>query len=570
MRNPLGAAAVLIAISGCSRSKAPATRAAEPVPTAAENGAHVGEPPGAVAAWSEGAMLFDGLGTHHREVTTQSQEAQTYFDQGLRLLYGFNHDESTRSFARAAEIDPTCAMCYWGVAVTLGPNYNVPMLADRAPVAWEALQQAQRHASRGSEVEQALIAALGTRYRGPEPLTPAAMQPYNIAYAQAMRRVAEQFPDDLDVATLTAEAMMDVNPWQLWTRDGTPAEGTKEIVALLESVLARDPSHPGANHYYIHAIEASPRPERALPSAQRLPGLMPGAGHVVHMPAHIFQRVGRYEEASAHNARAAEVDLAYMKKVKPPGYYPMYLAHNYGFLAYSESMRGRKEPSLRASRESAKHMPPEMLAMMPGMDFFASLPLLVMVRFGTWDELLDEPRPQAKYQVMTALWLHAHGFALAATGRLEEARAELGELRKLQRELPADLRAGNNAAADLAHVAAQVLEARIAQAEQRPEALGLWAEAVALGDQLGYSEPADWFYPIRHYYGAALLEAGNYQEAESVYREDLRQHPRNGWALFGLWKALEGQGKAEDAGAAKVAFEEAWEDADVELTSTAF
>jgi tetratricopeptide (TPR) repeat protein len=396
------------------------------------------------------------------------------------------------------------------------------------------------------------------------------MQPYNIAYAQAMREVAQQFPDDLDVATLTAEAMMDVKPWQLWTRDGTPAEGTKEIVALLESVLARDPNHAGANHYYIHAIEASAQPERALPSARRLAGLMPGAGHVVHMPAHIFQRVGEYETASAHNARAAEVDLAYMKKVKPPGYYPMYLAHNYGFLAYSESMRGRKEPSLRASRESAKHMPPEMLAMMPGMDFFASLPLLVMVRFGTWDELLDEPRPQPKYQVMTALWLHAHGFALAATGRIDEARAELDELLELQRELPADLRAGNNAATDLARVAAQVLEARIAQAEQRPEALGLWAEAVALGDQLGYSEPADWFYPIRHYHGAALLETRKYAEAESVYREDLRHNPRNGWALFGLWKSLEGQGKVGETAAAKAAFDEAWKDADIELTSTAF
>ena len=472
------------------------------------------------------AVPIDDLGMYHRRVTTSSPEAQSYFDQGLRLLYGFNHDEAARSFAKAASLDPTCALCFWGVSIALGPNYNVPMLADRSKLAWETLQAAILVAPRAAPVEQALIDALRRRYKGPEHLTPEEQQPYTEAYAAAMRDVAARFEDDLDVQTLFAESLMDIRPWGLWTLQGQPTAHTQEIVDTLEGVLAKDANHPGANHYYIHAVEASKHPERALPSADRLAGLMPGAGHVVHMPAHIYQRVGRYADASEHNRRAAAVDLASMAKVAPWGYYAMYLGHNYGFLSFSASMEGRSAESLSAARASAKALPPEMLDMMPGMDFFVSEPILAMVRFGKFDELLAEPRPDARYRVLTALWLHGHGMALAAKGRIEQAWIDHAELLALAASASPDLRAGNNHAKDVMDVAARVLKARIVEKMGGSEALALWQDAVSAADELAYSEPADWFYPVRHYLGAALLRAGKHVEAEAVYREDLVRNPR--------------------------------------------
>ena len=522
-------------------------------------------------AWlARTAVLLPDLGTHHRRVTTRSPEAQTYFDQGLRLLYAFNHDEATRSFAKAAALDTECAMCFWGASITLGPNYNVPMLPERSVMAWEALQRAIAAAPKGTPVERALIAALAKRYKGPEPVDAAAMRPYTEAYAAAMREVARQFPDDDDVQVLFAEALMNVHPWSLWSLTGEPAELTPEIVATLEKVLARSPEHPGANHYYIHAVEASKSPERAIASADRLAGLMPGAGHIVHMPAHIYQRVGRYADASAHNRRAAEVDLATMARVEPWGYYAMYLGHNYGFLSFSASMEGRSVESLSAARDAAKALPPGMMDMMPGMDFLAAAPIFAMVRFGKFDELLAEPRPDPQYQVHTALWLHGHGMALAAKGRFEEARQELSELRRLKDAVKPELRAGNNAATDVIEVAARVLEARIAEKQGKPEARAMWAAAVAKADTLAYSEPNDWFYPVRHYLGAALLTARKYADAEAVFREDLARNPENGWALFGLLKALRAQNEKKEAAAVEARFQKAWARADISLTTTAF
>jgi tetratricopeptide (TPR) repeat protein len=519
-------------------------------------------------AWAKGAFLFDDLGTLHRAITTSSQEAQQYFDQGLRLTYGFNHDEATRSFARAAELDPQCASCFWGVALTLGPNYNAPMLPDRAVVAWAALERAKAFAPRASRVEQALIGALAKRYKGPQPLEPPAQQPFSEAYAAAMTEVANQFPDDLDVQVLYAESKMDTNPWKLWSHDGKPAPGTDEIITTLESVLARDPNHPGANHYYIHTIEPSPHPERALPSAERMAALLPDAGHTVHMPAHIFQRVGRYADAAETNRRAIAADRKYLAKTTPPGYYPMYLGHNYGFLAFAASMEGRGDEALAAARESAKAIPPQMLSMMPGMDFFVSEPLLVMVRFARWDELIKEPRPEPKYPVLTALWLHAHGMALAARGRLDEAAKDHDELMQLREKTPVDVIAGLNPAKDLMAVAGKILEARLVEAQKKGNALALWAEAVKLVDGLAYSEPADWFYPVRHFYGAALLTAGKPKEAEAVYREDLQRNPKNGWSLCGLAQALKAQKRRADASAAEAEFKKAWEHADTKLTAS--
>jgi tetratricopeptide (TPR) repeat protein len=527
-------------------------------------------PPPSVTAIAKGALLLDGLGAYRKPVTVAFGEATQYFDQGLRLTYAFNHDEAARSYARAAELDPSCAMCFWGTALVLGPNYNVPMLPERSRAAWEALERARALAPRTTEVEQALIGALAHRYKGPEPLDAKAMQPFTVAYADAMRDVADRFPDDVDVQVLAAEARMDVNPWKLWSLDGKPAPGTEEIVGRLERVLARVPTHVGANHYYIHAVEASSHPEKALPSAERLSALMPGAGHTVHMPAHIFQRVGRYADASAANAKAADVDVAYIELAKPTGYYPMYLGHNYGFLSFSASMEGRSATSLSAARDAAKALPPAMIDMMPGMDFFIAEPLLAMVRFGRWDELLAEPRPESKYLVLSAFWLHGHGMALAAKGKLKDARREHDELVALRGMTPPDLMANQSKATDVVAVAAKVLEARIATLEKKPNALALWAEAVQLKDRLAYAEPDDWFYPVRHYQGAALLGAGKPVEAEAVYRDDLRQHPKNGWALYGVWQSLAAQKKpAREVSAAKAAFDAAWALADFPLKTTA-
>jgi tetratricopeptide (TPR) repeat protein len=514
-----------------------------------------------VESWAQGALLLPNLGTLHRQVSTSNKEAQAYFDQGLRLNFGFNHDEAARSFARAAQLDPTCASCFWGVALTLGPNYNVPMLADRAAVAWAAITRAKELAPRATPVEQALIDALVKRHKGPEPLEPPAMQPFIEAYAAAMREVAKKFPTDDDVQVLFAESAMNVNPWKLWSLDGKAAPGTDEIVSTIETVLARNTGHPGANHYYIHVVEASPHPEKALPSADRLGSLMPGAGHIVHMPAHIYQRVGRYMDATETNRKAVAVDNQYLAATKPPGYYPMYLGHNWGFLAYSASMEGRAADALTASRESARALPPHLLCAMPGMDFFAAEPLLVMVRFSKWDDLIAEPRPDAKYPVLTALWLHGHGMALAARGKLDDAQKDHAELVALHDKIPADMLAGLNPAREIAKVAAKILEARLAEARKQPAHLALWAEAVALEDKLAYSEPADWFYPVRHFHAAALLAAKKPKDAEAVYREDLKRNPGNGWALYGLAQSLKAQKK--DASAADKDFKKAWARSDL-------
>ncbi len=567
----------------CACSSAQSPEASYPPSAAEETSAH--DAPlaknnphaehAAVPAWTleglaNGAVLLPELGAHRRTVTTSSKEAQAFFDQGLALTYGFNHDEAARSFARAAQLDPGCALCFWGVAYTLGPNYNIPMLPERAAAAFDAITRARAAAASATPVEQALIAALAKRYGGPEYLEPEAMAPFNQAYSDAMREVARQFPDDMDVQALHAEAMMNLNPWKLWTADGKPAPGTEDIVATLERVLAKMPTHPGANHYYIHAVEASKTPQRAEAAADRLASLIPGAGHVVHMPAHIYQRVGLYGDASQANARAVEVDSKYLATVTPPGYYPFYVAHNHGFLAYSASMEGRAEVALEASRRSDASMPTDLVCGMPGMDFFVSEPLLVMVRFGRFDELLREPKPDPKYPVLTAFWHHAQGMALAATGKPEEARAHADAIAAIRKDIPEDLLAGLNSGRMVLELSQKVLDARIAEAEKNPQAIELWQQAVAIEDRLAYNEPADWFYPVRHYLGAALLDAGKANEAEAVYRADLERHPKNGWALYGLCRALLAQKRSTPAARAEQDFRKAWQAADIELTRTAF
>src|ERR1700730_1387529 len=383
--------------------------------------------PATVADWARGARLFQGLGDFHRAVTSASAPAQQYFDQGMRLLWAFNHDESTLSFAKAAELDPACAACYWGVALTVGPNYNVPAMAEpRARVAWEALHQAQENAAQTSAVEPALIGALTTRYPAPQPPAAADSDAILSAYAAAMRKVAEHFPNDPDVQTLCAEAQMNVHAWKLWTADGQPVAGTLEIEARLESVLQRSPNHPGANHYYIPVMEASPDPGKALASAERLRGMMPSAGHLEHMPAHIMQRVGRYEEAAEANRRGVAADQAYFSVTTAPDYYATYLAHNYSFLAYSAAMEGRKAETLAAVQSVVQSIPLDMMLAMGDSGWSLTQQYAALLRFGLWDEMIAQLAPDPRASGLTAGYLYGRGVALAARGRIDEAQGALG------------------------------------------------------------------------------------------------------------------------------------------------
>ena len=561
--------ATALIVSACSQNDTPKATVQSSPPS---QPAAAPAPGQTLAQWAEGAQLLDNLGSYSRKVTTASADAQAYFDQGLRLIYAFNHDEAARAFAKATLLDPACAMCYWGAGEALGPNYNMPAMPDRWKVLWEALQAAQKNAAHASPVEQALIGALAKRYSGPEPLPPEKMAQPNVDYASAMREVAKQFPQDDDVQVFFAEAMMTANPWKLWSVDGKAAPGTDEIVATFETVLARDPQHPGANHYYIHAVEASPHPEKAIAAAERLPGLIPGAGHIVHMPAHIFQRVGRYAEAGAANVAGAQADVAYIAKAKPPQwtyYTGMYLAHNYQFLAYASSMRGRAVEALQAARNMRATVPDEILHMGLGIDWYAAEPWFVMERFGRWDAILAEPAPDAKLAGLSAAYHYARACAFAATGKVDQAIAEKAQLDAVAAATAPDVPAGLNTLKDLIAVASAVTSARIAAAQgKNDEAVVALRDAVAKEDLLAYDEPADWFVPVRHLLGAQLLKAGKAAEAEQVFRDDLQRHPSNGWALFGLAQALKGQSKASEP--ADQEFTNAWKDADTTLAAAVF
>jgi tetratricopeptide (TPR) repeat protein len=420
-------------------------------------------------------------------------------------------------------------------------------------------------------VERALIAAVSKRYRGTGEVDPSNSKPLLSAYVDAMRRVAANYPNDLDVQTMYAEGLMNTNPWKLWNLDGTPNPGTEQIVGLLRHVLEKDPKHPGANHYYIHAVEASQHPELAVRSAETLEGMMPAAGHLEHMPAHILQRVGRYEEAAEANRKGAAADLMYLKETAPPDYYPMYLIHNFQFLASAAAMEGRRAETIQALKDAREHIPDAMLLAMPGYDWPASFLYDGFVKFGMWDDMLREPAPNPQLPGATISYLQSRATALAATGTLDEAKAEVAKAAKLIAAASADAAQGNNLAKPLYEIGQLKAQARIAGAEGKPdEAIALLKQAVAAEDKLAYNEPSDMIFPTRHLLGAELLGAGKPVEAEAVYREDLKQHPSNGWAYFGLGQALTAQKRDSEAAAARKQFEAAWSRADTKLESTAF
>jgi tetratricopeptide (TPR) repeat protein len=517
------------------------------------------------------AQLFAELGGHHRVITTKAPLAQRYFDQGLNLVFAFNHDEAIRSFTAAATKDPGCAVCYWGIAYASGPHINNPAMdADHVKAAWDAVGKAKALEAKASPTERDLIEALANRYSS-DPKADRA--PLEKAYADAMRGVWTRHPKDADVGTLFAEAAMDQHPWDLWTPDGAPRPWTEEIVSTLEAVLKLSPNHPGANHLYIHSVEASLHPERAVPSADRLAaGLVPGAGHLVHMPGHIYQRVGRYEDAAAANRRAIAVDDAYVQRVPQQGFYLMYRAHNHQFLSFSAMSEGRSEEAVRAARDMVAQFPPEMVREMAAfMDGVLSLPEFVLVRFGRWDEILQSPAPDPALKASTGLWHWARGHAFAATGKLAEADTELAELAKSAASVDEKAPVGFNSAKVLLGIASDMLSAELALKRGLTEvAIRRLEAAVAGEDGTRYDEPSDWPLPTRHYLGAALLAAGRAEEAEAVYREDLRRNPDNGWSLFGLSAALEKRGAKAEAEQAAAKLQKAWGHADVTLAASRF
>jgi tetratricopeptide (TPR) repeat protein len=516
----------------------------------------------AVPAASDTVPLYDNLGIHHHAVTTKVPKSQQYFDQGLRLVFGFNHGEAIRAFNEAARLDPDCAMCYWGTALAYGPHVNAPMDWASGVAAYAAVQKALAHLSHASPAEQAYVRAVAKRYAKLPPANRAAL---DSAYARAMGDVVAKYPDDLDAATLYGEAMMDLRPWNYWKQpSGEPYPGTLEIVSQLERVLQKSPDHPGACHYYIHAVEAV-QPQKAVACAERLAQLMPGDGHMVHMPAHVYIRVGRYAEAIESNVHAVHTDETYIEDQRPSGVYPLgYYPHNLHFLSFAATMSGRSALAIDAASKLVSKANLQVARAVPMVQSFLPFLDLTLVTFGRWDEVLKQPLPPADLPYASTMAHYSRGVALAATGKGSEAQAEL----EIVKQAAATASGDNKVVFDIAQHA--LMGEMAARKGQLDEAIQHFQVAKGIEDGILYFEPPTWYYPIRHPLGAVLLRAGRAQEAEAVYREDLKRFPENGWALFGLMQALRAQGNAAEALAVDQRFRRAWASADVTLTASRF
>ncbi len=514
--------------------------------------------------------LFDDLGSFHRPITTRSAEAQRYFDQGLTFYHGFSHDAARRSFGETARLDPSCAMAYWGMALAAGPHINNPAMDDEQSVAaYENLERAKVLAPGSAPVERDLIAALSKRYAWPAPKDRA---PLDAAYAEAMREVWRKYPKDADVGALLAESLMDLRPWGQWSPEGQPAPETPEILATLEAVLAMSPKHPLANHLAIHAWEASPTPEKALPSANRLRELCPGVGHLVHMPSHIDIRLGHYADAEQANARAIAADRRYVARMGSAGFNALYRAHDFHFLVWAARFEGRSAVAMGAARDLVLALPTEQVLKLPDyLDGFVATPYHVEVRFGQWREILDEPAPPSALPMTTAVWRYARTLALSSLGRMDEARAERDRFERACAAVPETALVGNNKARVVLEIARPMVEGELEyRAGNVDRAFEILREAVKRDDALKYDEPWGWLQPARHALGALLLEQGRLEEAEAVYRADLIRHPENGWSLRGLAECLRRRGEDAEAQRTEESFARAWARADVQISSSCY
>jgi tetratricopeptide (TPR) repeat protein len=524
-----------------------------------------------IALTGQVAPRLQHLGSHTFPVTTKSQRSQLFINQGVMLAYGFNHAEAARSFREVARLDPDCAMAYWGMALVMGPNINMAMPPDAEPQAYELIQKAIALKKNASEKEKAYIDALSKRYSGELEPNRSAL---DLAYAESMRDLHNRYPGDLDIATLYAESVMDLRPWNYWTRDMQPYPETVEILQVLESVLARNPNHPGAIHLYIHTVELA-RPDLAEAAAERLRTLAPGAGHLVHMPSHIFRRIGRYEDASKSNEDAIAADEDYITQCRAQGVYPLaYYPHNIHFLWDSATMEGRSHLAIGAARKSASTIPDGAWREVPLLHQFLVAPLFAYIRFGQWDLILKEPRPPEDSPFWTGVWRYARGLAFTSTGKLDAAAEELNELQKITTLKSLDgLRVtfSRNGAKAILEIATDVLAGELAAKRgDYEQAIAHLHRGILLEDNLIYNEPPDWHVPVRQSLGAVLLDAGRAAEAEAVYWQDLSRNRENGWALFGLMQSLRAQGKEEQAAAVEGRFRKAWNRADVTLTASRF
>lgn len=559
----LQVSAVLI-LAGCAEQKSETTLGDQAATESTE-----------VLALAEraGAPLFDGMGDYEMPITTEEQDAQRYFNQGMVLAFAFNHAESIRSFRAAQTLDPTCAMCFWGEALATGPNINVTskgkviMSAGEREAAFAALQKALALKDNATVREQAYIEALATRYNGDAETD---REPLDRAWAEAMGSVVKQYPDDMTAASIYAESLMNTMPWNYWSDDGIAKPETSAVIESLDRVLQAEPDHPLALHLYIHALEASNDPSRAETAADRLANLVPGAGHLVHMPSHIYYRIGRYNDAALANQRAADVDEAYIAACNAQGFYPaLYYPHNIHFLWSAATMQGQSALSIESARRVVANVRVEQVQAFPTVEFFRTVPLLSLVRFGKWDDILEEPHPHEGFMFAKSVWHYARGVAYAAKGEAALAKSELDVLVPLQddvsvrfldsRDYPGSLLVG---------IAIELLRGEIAyRAGAFGEAITHFTSAVEKQDSLPYTEPPFWYYPTRQSLGAALMASGDAQGAEAVFRLDLEQYPHNGWSMFGLTQALRAQDKDAQADEVQMHFEKAWQFADVELTA---
>ena len=521
---------------------------------------------------ADSVPLYTDLGAHHVVISTKVPAAQQYFDQGMRLVYGFNHGEAIRAFVEAARRDPNCAICHWGASLASGPHVNAPMDSAGGAMAWQQLQKAQALKAKASPRERAFIDALAARYASPPPADRSRL---DSAYARAMADVVRRYPNDLDAATLYAEALMDLRPWDYWTKDGTPHPGTNIIIAQLERVMAADTRHPGACHYYIHAVEAV-APQKAVACAERLAALMPGAGHIVHMPAHIYIRVGRYADAIESNIHAVHADETYIAGEKPTGLYPVgYYPHNYHFLAMAAALAGRSREALDAARDLRARVSVEVARAVPALEPLIPYHTLTLATFGRWDEVLAAPMPPADLRLSSGLAHYARGVAHAAKGEWPQARSALDSVRTIaQGTTPADriaMSSGIGENKTIMEIAMHSLMGEMAyRRKEFPDAVAHFQVAARLEDGFNYVEPPQWHHPVRHALGDALLAAGRATDAERVYREALARFPENGWALAGLAASLRAQNREVDATAADERFKRAWSGADVTLKASRF